>query len=67
MMDKDCADCGEEISEKRLKAMPHTELCVFCQEKREKAGMFRRHVMDVQPVMKAGEVDETITTIVRAN
>jgi hypothetical protein len=64
---KDCSNCGEEIPEKRVKAMPNTELCVFCQEKLEKAGKFQRHVMDVQPVMKAGEVDEINSTIVRAN
>ena len=30
-----CADCGEEISEKRLHALPFARLCVECQSKRE--------------------------------
>jgi len=30
-----CADCGEEISEKRLHALPFARLCVDCQSKRE--------------------------------
>lgn len=31
-----CQDCGEEISPKRLKAVPWAEYCIYCQEKREK-------------------------------
>jgi len=30
-----CADCGDEISEKRLLALPFARLCVNCQSKRE--------------------------------
>ena len=30
-----CADCGEEISEKRLQALPFARLCVACQSQRE--------------------------------
>jgi DnaK suppressor protein len=30
-----CADCGEEISEKRIHALPFARLCVECQSKRE--------------------------------
>lgn len=30
-----CADCGEEISEKRLAALPFATLCVECQSKQE--------------------------------
>ena len=30
-----CADCGEEISEKRLMALPFARLCVNCQSKKE--------------------------------
>lgn len=30
-----CEDCGEEISEKRLKAVPYSTLCVDCKEKQE--------------------------------
>lgn len=30
-----CEDCGEEISEKRLKVIPFTIYCRDCQEKRE--------------------------------
>jgi len=31
-----CQDCGEEITSKRLKAVPWAEYCIYCQEKREK-------------------------------
>jgi len=30
-----CEDCGEEISEKRLKVMPFAIYCIDCKEKRE--------------------------------
>ncbi len=30
-----CAECGDEISEKRLQALPFARLCVECQSKRE--------------------------------
>ena len=30
-----CEECGNEIPEKRLRAMPFTSLCVACQERRE--------------------------------
>lgn len=30
-----CAECGEEISEKRLEALPFARLCISCQSKRE--------------------------------
>jgi DnaK suppressor protein len=30
-----CADCGEEVSEKRLHALPFARLCVECQSKNE--------------------------------
>lgn len=30
-----CAECGEEISEKRLEALPFATLCVACQSKQE--------------------------------
>jgi len=31
-----CEDCGEEISEERLKARPVTTLCIDCKTKQEK-------------------------------
>ncbi|GJL55100.1 MAG: DnaK suppressor protein [Nitrospirales bacterium] len=30
-----CAECGEEVSEKRLQALPFARLCVACQTNRE--------------------------------
>lgn len=65
MTTKECTSCGEEISPKRLKAIPNTELCIECQSEAERNGLHKRHVMDVQPVMKCGEMDEVISTIVR--
>ena len=62
---KDCVSCGEEISPKRIAALPEAELCVDCQETAEKNGLYKKHVMDVQPVMKAGELEELTTRIVR--
>ena len=31
-----CDECGEEISESRLKARPETTLCIKCKEEQEK-------------------------------
>lgn len=31
-----CEDCEEPIAEKRLNALPHAVLCVFCAEAKEK-------------------------------
>lgn len=31
-----CADCGDEISPPRKKAMPSTKFCVNCAEERER-------------------------------
>lgn len=33
-----CESCGEEISRKRLEAVPGATLCITCKEKEEKAG-----------------------------
>lgn len=62
---RDCKECGEEIPEARLKALPHAETCVHCQQNLESNGKFARHVMDVRATMKAGEIDEVHSTIVR--
>jgi DnaK suppressor protein len=32
-----CQRCGEEISSRRLEAMPHATLCIECQERAERA------------------------------
>ncbi|MBI5846379.1 MAG: TraR/DksA C4-type zinc finger protein [Nitrospirae bacterium] len=34
-----CEDCGEEISEKRLRVIPTATLCIDCKEQREKMAM----------------------------
>ena len=31
-----CTDCGKLVSRKRLKAIPYTQLCLKCQQAREK-------------------------------
>jgi DnaK suppressor protein len=43
-----CQDCGDEIPEGRLKAMPYAELCVDCQAKRDvpKASATRRNLTE---------------------
>ncbi|MFW6198488.1 MAG: TraR/DksA family transcriptional regulator [Acidobacteriota bacterium] len=33
----ECEECGEEISERRLQAIPWAALCIDCQEKKEAA------------------------------
>jgi len=33
-----CEDCGDEISEQRLKILPYAIYCIDCKEKREKNG-----------------------------
>lgn len=37
-----CEDCGEEISEKRLKVLPFAIYCIDCQEKREQLEKMER-------------------------
>lgn len=32
----ECEECGDDIPAERRKAVPHTRLCVFCQEIKEK-------------------------------
>lgn len=66
-MERDCLNCGEAIAPARLKAIPGTAICVDCQQANEKAGRFQRHVMDVQPVIKCGEMEHLEEQIVRAN
>ena len=43
-----CEECGEELPEARLKAMPYVELCVECQAKRDgpKGPRTRRNLYD---------------------
>lgn len=42
-----CEDCGDEVAEPRLKAMPYAELCVECQSKRDPRGpQTRRNLYD---------------------
>ena len=38
----DCFDCGEEISDKRLRALPFAVRCTACEEKREQQVRARR-------------------------
>lgn len=33
-----CAECGAEISEERLDALPYARLCIDCQEEEEESG-----------------------------
>ena len=33
-----CQDCGSEINPQRLKAIPWSTLCVYCQESRDSTG-----------------------------
>ena len=38
----DCFDCGDEISGKRLRALPFAVRCIACEEKREQQARARR-------------------------
>jgi DnaK suppressor protein len=38
----DCFDCGDEISDKRLRALPFAVRCTGCEEKREQQTRARR-------------------------
>jgi DnaK suppressor protein len=38
----DCFDCGEEISGKRLRALPFAVRCIACEEKREQHARAQR-------------------------
>ena len=37
-----CEDCGEEISEKRLRVIPTASLCIDCKEQREKMAILEQ-------------------------
>ncbi len=39
-----CFDCGEEIAEKRLRALPFAVRCKDCEEARENAEQRERHI-----------------------
>jgi DnaK suppressor protein len=43
-----CAECGEEIAARRLALMPYVELCVECQQARDRPSgpSGRRHLRD---------------------
>lgn len=42
-----CEDCGDDVAEPRLEAMPYAELCVDCQAKRDPKGpQTRRNLYD---------------------
>jgi DnaK suppressor protein len=34
-----CANCGKEIPEERLQAVPYAQFCVNCQKQREQPAM----------------------------
>jgi len=44
-----CADCGAEIAEARLKALPFATLCRACQEQRELEAASERGVRAFEP------------------
>jgi hypothetical protein len=66
-MARDCANCEQPISEQRLKALPHTTLCVSCQREQERAGKFVRHKIDVQQVIESWENVGVVQTLVRGS
>lgn len=59
---RECHECGEQISAKRLAALPTTRVCVGCQVELEESGLFQRHRMDFKPIIRCGEV-ETVEAI----
>jgi hypothetical protein len=65
-LERDCEECGEEIPAKRLEAQPRTTMCVFCQQKAERAGRFGRHQMGFHVVSKGDEVESMEPYLVRA-
>ena len=44
-----CFDCGEEIAEKRLRALPFAVRCKDCEEARENAAQRERHLNARRP------------------
>jgi DnaK suppressor protein len=44
-----CAECGTEIAEARLKALPFATLCRSCQERRESEAQAERTVRTFEP------------------
>lgn len=64
---KECVECGEEIPRARVEARPEAECCITCQEGRERRGEFKKPLLDVQPVMKAGELDSMESTFIQGS
>lgn len=61
----DCADCGELIPEERLKLVSGAKHCIKCQEILERRGLFTKHTMSVNYIMRCGEIDDCEETLVR--
>jgi hypothetical protein len=66
-MTRGCIKCGDEISAKRLEALPNTKLCIDCQGNREKAGDFQKHKIDIQPEITSWECTGVTQAVVRGS
>lgn len=44
-----CNECGDEISERRLRALPFAVRCKDCEEEREMAELRERHISQRRP------------------
>jgi DnaK suppressor protein len=44
-----CNECGEQISEQRLRALPFAVRCKDCEEAREGASLRQRHLLQGRP------------------
>ncbi|RMF22858.1 MAG: TraR/DksA family transcriptional regulator [Deltaproteobacteria bacterium] len=55
-----CEECGEDIAEGRLEAMPFTRLCVTCQGEFEQAQ--RTMQAEAMPVASAGRISPATET-----
>ncbi len=64
---KECDNCGETIGEKRLKALPHTTLCVQCQQGRENSGEFVKTTMEVHQTISGWQFEGVEQTIVKGD
>lgn len=62
-----CEECGEPITKKRLKAIPHTTICINCAEELEETGAFVKSHIEVNPEVTGWEFEGVDQKIIKGN
>jgi RNA polymerase-binding transcription factor DksA len=65
-MTRVCKECGEEITRKRLKALPFTKICLECAEESERENpSASKYKMRSTIISKGDDIEEIRTEIVK--